>query len=88
MKLAETMQLSISKPIREQMDELSIIMYFLDNLLFTVIFFLCMLSFILIYSLIQSVRVVISISLCRMLKKGNMSLQSFELLVSRIATSS
>jgi len=56
MKLAETMQLSISKPIREQMDELSIIMYFLDNLLFTVIFFLCMLSFILIYSLIQSVR--------------------------------
>lgn len=47
-------QVDVSQPIFNQMQEMNIIMYFLDNLLFTVIFFLCMLSFILIFSLIQS----------------------------------
>jgi ATP-dependent Zn protease len=42
----------VSRPIQSQIEQMNIITYFLDNLLFTVIFFLCMLSFILIYSLI------------------------------------
>lgn len=46
---------SISTPILSNMDQMSIIQYTLDNVLFTIIFFLCLLSFILIYSLMQSV---------------------------------
>lgn len=54
-KLAGHLHFSVKKPIQEQIEQMSIITYFLDNLLFTVIFFLCMVSFILIFSLIQSV---------------------------------
>lgn len=58
--------LSMTTPIVNQMETLSIIKYTLDNILFTIVFFLCLLSFILIYSLMQSVShyIVLNITGC------------------------
>ena len=54
-QLTLSTNVSVSAPIFSQMETLNIIKFTLDNLLFTIIFFLVMLSFILIYSLMQSV---------------------------------
>ena len=52
--LAMSTNVSISMPILSQLKTLEMITHFLDDFIFTITFFLTLISFILIYSLMQS----------------------------------